>query len=354
MGLCSSDAPDYTPVANATKESSEVMRDLGQQQIDFAKQQYADAKPVLSDIANAELDIMRQTQQQGQDYYDYMKGTFRPAEESLVSDVMDYNSDAKKEQLATQAAADIEKATAVQRGAEERNLMSMGVNPNSGKFAATSGQRGLQTALARAGASTRARQQAEDIGYAKKLDVVGIGRNLPGASTAAYNTATGAGNSAAGNTVAAGNQYASNFNAGVNTIGQGLNANLTGQTALLNAQIANNDNSGLWSGIGGIAQGIGYAWPSSKKLKNKLGEVDSEAVSREMEDMPVDEWEYKDGTYEYMGDSKRHVGMYAEDMEKLGAGDGKTIDVINAIGINSAALKGLGKRLSKLERGAFA
>ena len=40
MGKKSNDAPDYTPLANASTAAANKMSALGQQQLDFAQQQY--------------------------------------------------------------------------------------------------------------------------------------------------------------------------------------------------------------------------------------------------------------------------------------------------------------------------
>ena len=71
-----------------------------------------------------------------------------------------------------------------------------------------------------------------------------------------------------------------------------------------------------------------------------------------MEQLPVDRWRYKPGQGD--GGQAPHIGPYAEDMTALGAGtpDGRAIDVISALGLNTAAAKGLGRRVSKLERQA--
>ena len=46
-----SEAPDYSQLAQASKESAEIMSALGREQLDFTKQQYAENKPILQEIA---------------------------------------------------------------------------------------------------------------------------------------------------------------------------------------------------------------------------------------------------------------------------------------------------------------
>ncbi|HWQ39164.1 MAG TPA: hypothetical protein VNM24_11260, partial [Burkholderiales bacterium] len=49
-------------------------------------------------------------------------------------------------------------------------------------------------------------------------------------------------------------------------------------------------------------------------------------------------------------DQATHVGPYAEDFAKrFGVGDGKTISVIDAVGVTLAAVKGVAKKVDRLE-----
>lgn len=79
-------APDYTPVANASKESAELAAKLGQAQLDEAKRQYDQNSALAKQVANAQLGIMQQTSDQGKDYYEYGK-SFRPLEQQMLGQV---------------------------------------------------------------------------------------------------------------------------------------------------------------------------------------------------------------------------------------------------------------------------
>jgi len=256
MSKKGNDAPDYTPLANASAAAADRMATLGQNQLDFAKQQYTDNAPLMRDIARKQGLAMDQQLAQGSDYYNYLKDTYRPVEQGLVSDAMAFDTDAYRNQLATRAAADSGIAFNRQRQANERAMASMGVNPNSGRFQAAAGQTALMQAANRAGAMTGARERAQQTGYARKLDAAGLGRGLSGASTAAYGSAIGAGSQAAGNYGMAGQQYMGGMAQGAGTIGSGLNMQISGLSNVLNNQtkmaISNQENS-ILGGIGAIA-----------------------------------------------------------------------------------------------------
>lgn len=270
MGKKSNDAPDYTPLANASAAANEKMAALGQQQLDFAKLQYEQNNPIMQEIAQKQGLAMDQQLAQGKDYYDYLKNTYRPVEQGIVADAMAFDTDAYRNQLATRAAADSGIAFNRQRQANERAMASMGVNPNSGRFQGMANQTGLMQAANRAGAMTGARERAQQTGYARKLDAAGLGRGLSGASTAAYGSAMGAGNAAVGNYGQAGQQYMSGMGAGASTIGSGLGMQLQGLGNVLNSQTqmaVNAPDNSLLGSLGGIAGGVAgmaTAFPKAK------------------------------------------------------------------------------------------
>jgi hypothetical protein len=269
MGKKSNDAPDYTPLANASDAAAEKMAKLGQNQLDFAKLQYDQNNPMMQEIAKKQGLAMDQQLAQGKDYYDYNKSTFRPVEKQMVADAQSFDTDAYRNQLATRAAADSGIAFNRTRQARERAMAGMGVNPNSGRFQGMAQQSGLMQAANRAGAMTGTRERAQQTGYARKLDAVGMGRGLSGASTAAYGSAMGAGNSAVGNYGAAGQQYMGGMAQGAGTIGSGLNMQLSGLGNVLNSQTqmavnaADNSFLGNAGGIMGGVAGMATAFPNA-------------------------------------------------------------------------------------------
>ena len=140
MSKKGNDAPDYAPLANASNAAADKMAALGQQQLDFSKQQYAENAPFYRDIATQQKLAMEQQLAQGKDYYDYQKETYRPLEKGLVADAQAFDTDAYRNQLATKAAADSGLAFGRTQQANERAMASMGVNPNSGRFQGIGGQ----------------------------------------------------------------------------------------------------------------------------------------------------------------------------------------------------------------------
>jgi len=258
MGKSNPAPPDYTPLANASKEAAQVMAGLGREQLSFARDQYNQNAPILRDIAQQQMAAQNEQMAQARDYYNYQRDTYRPLERQLVADASRFNTEAYRNQLASQAAADSGRAFGIAQQQNARAMAAMGANPNSGRFAGMQNASSLQQAASRAAAQTGARMQAEQMGYARRLDATGLGRGLAGASAAAYGGANAAGNSAGANYQSAGINYLNGMNMGANTIGSGQNMMLSGLGNVLNAQtqMAVNDSGSSWMGdLGGLMGG---------------------------------------------------------------------------------------------------
>ncbi len=358
MGGDAPDPPDYSALARASERSAEIMAELGHDQLDETKRQYENSMAVAKPVIEAQTAIMQQSKEQGDDYYNYNKETFRPLEKSIVQDANDFSEAGAKENFARTAAADLEQQQANERAQSDRSMAAMGVNPNSGRF---SGQRRAETivnAAQRAGAETGARVKADALATAKKMDAAGLGRNLPGASSGAYSVATGAGSAAVGNQTAVSGQLLGGMGASAGLVGRGLGMQQQGLSTIAGLQ-SNNYNAALSADaqssagmgamlgtIGGIAGSFAF---SSKKLKENGHVIDGEAVLEKMDAIPVDGWKYKEG----VSDGGEHIGPYAEDMNKQFGDEvapgGKMIDMVSANGLNMAAIKALKGRLDRLE-----
>ena len=322
MSKKGNDAPDYTPLANASQAAADKMSALGQEQLDFAKLQYEENNPLMQEIAKKQGLAMDQQLAQGKDYYDYLKNTYRPVEQGIVADAMAFDTDAYRNQLATKAAADSGIAFNRTRQANERAMASMGVNPNSGRFQGMAQQSGLMQAANRAGAMTGARERAQQTGYARKLDAAGLGRGLSGASTAAYGSAVGAGNSAVGNYGAAGQQYLGGMAQGASTVGSGLNMQLSGLGNVLNSQTqmavnaADNSFLGNAGGLMGGVAGMATAFPNSPMFA-ALGASDRR-LKDNIEFAGIDDVTGLNlYDFNYKWNSKRFRGVMAQEVKEM-------------------------------------
>ena len=237
------------------------MEALGREQLAFSRQQYAEMMPLAQQVYGQQMDAQRQQMNQAQNYFDYQQQTFRPVEQGLVRDAERFSTEGYREQMAGQAAAAAGRAFGIQQDMGQRAMAARGVNPNSGAAMALQAQGNLGLAAQRANAMTGARTQAEQLGFARRMDVTGLGRGLAGASTAAYGGATSAGSAGMNTAMAPGGQYMQ----GLGQAGQTYGGIMNSQTSAYNAGMAQADPFATIVGTGlGIYAGGGFGGAGKK------------------------------------------------------------------------------------------
>jgi hypothetical protein len=264
--------------AQATYESAKLQQESAKEYLDFQKQQYADMKPLADAISQAQLDTMKQqmtiadsNEKRASEYSDYEKATYRPLEKQIVEDANNFDTEAKREELARKGIADVSMAYEAQRKQALDTLSRYGINPNSNRFAAINASLSQGEAADQAGAATNARTNAEQLGYARKLDAASLGRNLASNASTAYGIATSAGSSSVGagtsalNTAQApGAALGSAYGSYSNQMGNASNSyygagNLYGQGYKIAAQQQATNDAALAGLVGmGTKAAIGY------------------------------------------------------------------------------------------------
>ena len=106
MGKSSPPPPDYAPLAAASAESARVAKEIGDDQLAFAREQYERSAPIMERIADQQMAAQDEQMAQARDYYNYQQDTFRPVERGLVADAQRFNTDAYANDLASKASAD--------------------------------------------------------------------------------------------------------------------------------------------------------------------------------------------------------------------------------------------------------
>lgn len=265
-------APDPNPGLIASADSSYAAAQLQKQTSDdylsFYKQQYADMKPLMEKVYNSQIASQEANDARAAEYANYERNTYRPLEQSIVNQVREYNTDAKREQLARQASADVSQAFGSARGQQNRQLAAAGIRPDSGRFAALNQTLLTQEALARSGAANKSRIDAENLGFARSMDAASLGRNLASNASTAYGVALNAGNSAVDNmnksTAMGGQGYtgaiqgygaaANSYGTAGNIYGTDFNSRMSGYNAQLNADATKMAGYGQMAGtVGGFA-----------------------------------------------------------------------------------------------------
>jgi hypothetical protein len=249
-------AVDLSQMADATRYAADKAAMYGKDYLDWTKSVYAQNQPrqdqlydLAARTAEQQMDIASQNQGQAKAQWDYYNSTFKPVEQKMVQDAMNYDSQARQNEMAGKAVADVKTQMAGANAAQDRALLGMGVNPNSGRFAGLKRQQAIMGGAATAGAATNARSAVIDRGIGLRAGAASFGRNMPNTAAQAYGLATGAGSSAVGNMNTGANSglgfaqlVAGGYGGAMNGAAQGINANL-GIGNMYNQQYATQMNA---------------------------------------------------------------------------------------------------------------
>ncbi|MEW6257792.1 MAG: tail fiber domain-containing protein [Pseudomonadota bacterium] len=345
--------PNIGIAALKSAETGEKWLEVAKEQFGVANERQDKLDALTSQVTNEQLTSMKQANGwAAQDRERYI-GTFRPMEDQFIETANNWDSPERRAQVAAEAKADVQNASATARQSRERQMTSMGVNPASGRFAGIEASADTAAALASAGAQNAARKQVEAQGIALKSDAINMGRGLPSQATQALGLGVNTGNSVVGNNV----QSNASWTTGTDILKSGYGMAMQGygqQANILNEKYRNElagwekQQSASASNVQGLMGGIGQM--ASLFMSDEDAKTDKKPVRGALEavrGMPVEEWTYKDGA----GDGGRHIGTYAQDFQReTGKGDGKSIPVIDAIGVTMGAVKELDRKVQRIAR----
>lgn len=246
------DPPNYSAVAAASERSAEYAREIAQEQLAWAREQWADQKDMIGRIQDVQLPIMEAQigmAQQGMNAYldmldmqqeiawenqrnamqdrDRYERIFQPIEEDLVTEFMSYDTEGRRALEAGRAQADVARAQEAQRQQQEMRLADLGVDPSQIAAQGLDAEIRTQMAADQAAAGNQARQNVENVGRALRAEAINIGRGQPSNVAASYGTALAAGQ-------------------GAQAAGQGA------QSQLGNTMSGLMDSSSAWQGAGGM------------------------------------------------------------------------------------------------------
>lgn len=374
-GVCSLDmgsdappppAPDpmIGQAASFSAETGRMLAEEGKKQLEFERARAAEFDPILREQLQQQIRIARENEARAADQWRDYTTTYRPIEQQVAREAMEWDTDAAIEREAQKAGALAARAYAATRDAAMRNLQAMGVNPASGRYVSAATDLGLAAAAARANAENAAAEARRAQGLQLRGGVAQFGRGLPStgiaAGTLGLNASNVASDSALQTMLAPGRAAAQALPWMSSGVQAGLGAGqlaLGGYNAQLGAwntqqQIEGQNMAGLGSMLGNLA-GIGLStWlkGSSKDIKEDKEPIDGVLVLERLESLPVERWRYKAGE----GDGGAHIGPYAEDVQaqfgNAAAPGGEMIDLMTMQGIALAGIKELAKRVKRMEQ----
>lgn len=215
-------APAADPnIGIAARENIQLGKDwltFAQDQFDAGNVRQAQTDELNTAVIDQQLATQEQANQWAQEDRARTLSTFQPVEDQFVETAKNFDTPEKQAAAAAAAKADVMAGAATTNQANQRAMASMGISPNSGRFAGITRAQDTNTALAAAGAQNNARNMIRDKGLALKADAINMGKGLASSTAAAYGIGTNAGNSAVANNQS-GNQ---NFYANQNVMNQGF------------------------------------------------------------------------------------------------------------------------------------
>ena len=242
----SAPAPDPNIGAAAMKNA-----EVGEQWLGFAKEQFSvgnerqqNLDALSESVIKQQMATQDETNAWAREDRARTKSVFQPLQDDFIKEANEYASEARQQQAASEAAADVRTAFDTQGQINNRNMARMGINPTSGRYQEQNRLNGIDAATASAGAQNTARRQVRDKGLALKADAINMGSGLASSTAAAYGIGLNAGNSATGNAV----QTNQNWRSNVGIMGQGFGGAMQGysnQAGILNNLYGNQLNA--WS-----------------------------------------------------------------------------------------------------------
>ncbi|WP_422932567.1 tail fiber domain-containing protein [Sphingobium cupriresistens] len=332
---------------------------LGEEFLAFTKEQYAvsnartDKLDELSQqVTQQQLDASKTAQEWAAEDRARYKSVFQPLQDEMVAEAQKYGSEEYQSEAATKARADVINSATRQAAQRQRSMASMGVSPASGRFAGVERSADVTVALGAAGAENNARELARNKALALKGDAINLGNGLPSSAAGSLGLGVSAGSTAVGTAASPLASYAQNnamMQGGYSTAmagyqGQASTLNSLYQNQLAGYQMQQQAGSSFFNALGGVA---GAAIMASSKTY-KTDKAPAKGVLDAVRQIPVETWRYKPG----IADGGEHIGPYAEDFKAAtGRGDGKSIPVVDAIGVTLGAVRELDEKVSKLEKG---
>lgn len=242
FGKGGGDAPDADPQIG---QAALMNAKTGEDWLSFARDQFAESSKrqdkvdaLTNEVTNQQLSDMRKASSRSDIEWDRYNTLFKPVEDRMVSDALNYDTPEAQAKAAAEAKADVMSNAAQAKQQNQREMASMGIDPRSGRFAGVDRGNDLSTALASAGAQNGAREQVKATGMALREGVANFGKGAT--STAAQQVGLGlqAGNSAAGNQLGAENNFRANGQIMAQGF-QGAQQGYSNQASALNQQYSN-------------------------------------------------------------------------------------------------------------------
>jgi hypothetical protein len=255
--------PNYGPLASAMEAQSKYAMEISKEQLDWAKQVYAENKGDMQAIMRQQIEMSDYALENAQKDRARYEDIYQPLEDNLVADAASFASGERRDLEMGRAQANVAQQFDAQRNAATRQLEGYGIDPSSTRFQALDIGYRAQKAATQAAAGNQASQLVDATGRALRSEAINVGRGYPGQVAGSYGAALQGGNSAAGNmnnftatsanTMGTPTQWFSGAQQGLVNQGNVMNMGYQNQLAQFNA---NQQASSGWGSALGLAGGM--------------------------------------------------------------------------------------------------
>jgi hypothetical protein len=211
--------------ALVSAQAAQQAYQLGGQELDWSKQQWAQEYPYMQQIAQGQINTQNQTADFSRNQQSFYESQYQPMEASYNKIATQWASPQNIALQSSMASANTAEAINSQKSSAQEQLEGYGVNPGATRFASLGAAMGVQGGAAEAGAGTAAAMATKMQGMQLVGGAVNTGRGFPNAVASLSGASTGAG-AAGSQGITSGMQTGSNmmtapsawYNAGANNM----------------------------------------------------------------------------------------------------------------------------------------
>lgn len=259
-GASAPPAPDYSPVAQSSLEAAKMQQETSAEQLDWAKEQYADQAPRTMAYMDAMTGQMQQQSENAGRDRDRYESMYQPTEDKFVEKANNWNSADRQTQQAGMALADVNRTFEAARRNSTASLESFGIDPSQTRYGALDLGTRVSQAAAQASAGTTSRLNTEATGLALQGEAINIGKGYPGQVAQSYSGATTAGGAGITSGLNTSSTYGNMMGTAAQWSGLSTNSNQAamgalkagGDYGLQTTQMANQASAASSAGIGSL------------------------------------------------------------------------------------------------------
>lgn len=310
------DAPDTKALTEASNAAEMAGTKLGQEQIDEARKQYAKNSAVIDELVGAQRGLLQRQTALGDTQASMVNEVFNPLTRQMVDEANAESSVQRMEEAASRASADARAGSSQQVGAAMREGLRLGYSP--ARMARMVADMAGGAASRVAAATTGAREQQRQIGWDKRMDVAGMGKEAVAGANQSFGAGAVTATQAGATQMLPSTQLLSGLAGGADTTMAGHKTKLSGLGAILDSQTsyANQSNAAMQSGGGGLG-GLGSFLGGAASIAKVAGFSDPRLKTNVVK-IGVDE---KTGLtiyeFTYLKDNKRYRGVMADEVEEV-------------------------------------